>query len=451
MTHHIKKIINHKHSQTIFVLLVLAGLMYYFVNYKKSEASDFSPYIYDLNLQSSNASSTIATPGDIITYSFKLKNVLQKSDISYITLGNNFISSPTGTNCTYLNASGTTSVLQDTEILSSTSTPDLSCSISIITPNQNIINTYYYKQVYASVQVQVDPSITSSPQVENNSDDGSFVNYVRTATTPSSFFVDTVHIESTYLTDLTLATPTKMITLTYTMPEPVQVNGGVENQIVNIFGRTVEFLCEQPAILPSFLDLFIDTAYAQVTPGKVTCVATTTVTDLDIDSNISGYVVPFSIQNSFYMYLEENPGLTFFNYNISTTTDASFVRVLKEVPVINNPVIYLPGIIPLGLITGSSNPVIPQNTITEVSPEVKNVETKTSETVREVLGLTPEEIKLTDTEIKLIKKNKKGVLGRGGLADTGFDSRYSILLSFSLFFVAVLAINYIHKRKDKKS
>ena len=463
MIHQIKKITSHKHTQTLFVLFVLAGLIYFFSNYKQSAAADTSTYIYDVHLESNNASTTIAIPGDIITYTFKLKNVLQKSDIVYVSLGSNYFFSGVGVNCTYLNASGTVSVLQDTEILPSTSTPDLSCSVSSIAPSQDIINTDYYTRIDSGVQVQVDSSITLSAQGEAGTDDGSSVNYVRTSTTTSNFFVDTVHIESAYLTDLTLATPTKMITLTYTMPEPVQVDGGVENQVVTIFGRTVEFLCEQPAIIPVFLDLFIDTAYAQVNSGKVTCVATTTVTDTDIDNNISGYVVPFSIENRFYRNLEEEiSGFRLFNYNISTTTDSSFVRILKDTPVIMSPVVsntdtYVAGIVSTGLISLTPATVIPQNnTLENTTQIIENVITpkikvNQGEPVKEVLGLNPENINLTDAQIEMIKKNKRGVLGADGLAKTGFDSKYSILLGFSLFTLAAVCINYIHKKEEKNS
>ena len=461
MIHHIKKITSHKHTQTLFVLFVLAGLIYFFLNYKKSEAADTSPYIYDVHLESNNASSTLATPVDTITYSFKLKNVLQKSRISYVSIRNSLFYSGVGVNCTYLNASGTVSVLQDTEILPSASTPDLSCFVSDTAPRQDVINTIYSTQVDTSVQVQVDPDVTSSPQVEIGTDDGSGVNYLRTSTTSSNFFVDTVHIESAYLTDLTLATPTKMITLTYTMPEPVQVDGGVENQVVTILGRTAEFLCEQPYVTPAFMDLFIDTAYAQVNPGKVTCVATTTVTDSDIDNNISGYVVPFSIENKFYKNLEEEiSGPALFNYNISTTTDSSFVRILKDAPVIMSPVAsntdtYVAGIVSTGLISLTPTTVIPQNNTLEnttqkakdiITPEIK---VNKEETIKEVLGLNPENTNLTYAQIEIINKNKRRVLGADGLAKTGSNSKDSILLGFSLFTLAAISINYIHRKSEK--
>ena len=342
--------------------------------------------------------------------------------------------------------------LLDEDVLPSLNTPDLSCSATRITPGQNYINLVYYARIPFRIVI-LDPSGTLSNSLfvdEVDTDDQSFVDYLRTSPIDSSAFVDTVHIESSYFVDKTLAAPASLITLTYTLIEPVNMVGGVSNQLVTIFGRPVQFICEEPRVdINTLLNILVEKAYAQVTPGRVTCVATTTVTDTDINNNISGYVVPFSIENSFSFSREPISGgsnIYTTSLNISTTTDSSLVRVIKNTPAPDNPVTYVPGIIPVGLISDPSSALLTQENVTEVKTEMISTSTK------EVLGLTPEIIGGSGSisAKELAKKRQKGVLGADGLIKTGFDSRNSILLGLSLFILAAISINHIHRKAEKK-
>ena len=239
LTNMIKKIITHKHTKTLSALLVIAGLIGYGTDYRKSEAFEYSTYMYNVNIQSSNAANkSVGAAGDEVKLSFEVYDAEVLSNLTASIDGR-----PIAVTCELIN----TQVLTFNFIEKAYAqfyNPAM-CSGSIVLTQVDIdvmpfiFNTLPFQIKFT--QLTPDPvngdGFVASDFVATNTDDGSSVTVKRNP--KASDYISNVHIESTTPSDITLASTDNQVIVSYYINEYL----GVSNHKGLILDKEAKISC----------------------------------------------------------------------------------------------------------------------------------------------------------------------------------------------------------------
>jgi hypothetical protein len=214
VTNMIKKIINHKHTKSVVALALVAGLVGYIVDFRKSEAFEYSSYMYNVHIESSNASDRYtAVAGDEVKLSF---GVYDSAVLGNMTMS---IYGKTSTaTCEFLDITTVTSTFLETAYAQFYNPATCISSITLTKADVDaapyIITTIPFEVKFTQQLPEGDIYPNSSANfLVTNTDDGSYVNVKRDG--KSSDYVSNIHIESTTASDTTLASADNQVIVSY--------------------------------------------------------------------------------------------------------------------------------------------------------------------------------------------------------------------------------------------
>lgn len=381
LTNMIKKIINHRHIKSLAALAIVIGLIGYASEYKKSEAFEYSTYMYNVSIQSSNAGSkSIGVAGDQVRLSFEVYDAGVLSNLTASIDGK-----PITVSCELIN----TEVLTFNFIEKAYAqfyNPAMCIGSIVLTQEDIDASPYIFTTLPFEIkftQAILDSEITYVKFVATNTDDGSSVGVKRNS--KSSDYVSNVHIESTNPADITLASADKQVIVSYYVneysyvsnhkayilekeaiincqpakegiPASTDVLTPAQSSVKSTTSPIVIIVPVEPSVrmdissVPATADITKGTgATSFVGPAYCTATIDTTAEDL-VASDYS--IVPFNV----YMIITTRVDKA--EFKIENVTDKSFVRISKAVTAVE-PVVT-GGILAVGLISSTPSTVIPQ-------------------------------------------------------------------------------------------
>lgn len=235
----ITKIINHKHTKSLAALAIVIGLIGYASEYKKSEAFDYSDYMYNVRIESNNSDDKIvAVAGNQVILSFEVYDAQVLSNLTATIYGK-----PASIECNLL----TSEVLTNFGIIETAYAQFYNPAkcVAVIDMTQedinsasSIINILPFEIKFTQITSGNDDMLTTSDFAATNTDDNSYVIIKRAG--KASDYTSGVHIESTTPTDNTLASADNQVILTYYIKNDFsQVSG----QKASIMGKDAKIDC----------------------------------------------------------------------------------------------------------------------------------------------------------------------------------------------------------------